>query len=118
MPHFRVQLKGLNFWLKMDGKTRRVGFYTTRFVDAVDEDQAETKSVHLLSDDRRLHGALNEPGDPPEIIIEEIDEVDADQVAPVLQGYSFFDDEREPVPDARPARAAVGDADTERSAER
>ena len=96
MPHFRVQLKGLNFWLQNDGPTRRVGFYTTRFVDADDEDQAELKAVHLLGDDPRLHGALNEPGDPPEIIIEEIDEVSPDQVAPMLQGYSFFDDEREP----------------------
>ena len=95
MPHYRVQLKGLNFWLKIDDKPKRVGFFTTRFVEAPDEDEAELKAVKLLGDDPKLHGALNERGDPPEIVIEEIDQVRADQVAPVLQGYSFFIDERE-----------------------
>jgi hypothetical protein len=95
MPHYRVQLKGLNFWLKIDDKPKRVGFFTTRFVEADDEDQAELKAVNLLGDDPKLHGALNERGDPPEIVIEEIDEVSAAQVAPALQGYSFFIDERE-----------------------
>jgi hypothetical protein len=95
MPHYRVQLKGLNFWLKIDDKPKRVGFFTTRFVDAPDEDQAERRAVKQLGDDPKLHGALNERGDPPEIVIEEIEQVRADQVAPVLQGYSFFIDERE-----------------------
>jgi hypothetical protein len=97
MPHFRVQLKGQNFWLKIDDRPKRVGFFTTRFVEAGDEDRAERKAVELLSEDPRLHGALNERGDPPEIIIEGIDQISADQVAPALQGYSFFDDDlREP----------------------
>jgi hypothetical protein len=96
MPHFRVQLKGLNFWLPIEGQPKRVGFYTTRFVKADDEDQAEMKAVKLLGDDPKLHGVLNERGDPPEIIIEEIDQVSADKVAPALQGYAFFDDNREP----------------------
>jgi hypothetical protein len=96
MPHYRDQLKGLNFWLKFEDKPKRVGFFTTRFVQAADEDQAERKAVQLLGDDPKLHGVLNERNDPPEIIIEEVDEVEASQVAPVLQGYSFFSDEREP----------------------
>jgi hypothetical protein len=96
MPHFRVQLKGLNFWLEINDKPKRVGFYATRFVEAADEDQAESKAVRQLGDDPRLHGVLNEKGDPPEIVIEEIEKVRPDQVAPMLEGYSFFDDEREP----------------------
>src|SRR5256885_8660896 len=96
MAHFRVQLKGVNFWLEIDKRPKRVGFYTTRFVEADDEDQAEALAVQQLGDDPKLHGVLNERGDPPEIIIEEIDEIRPDQVAPMLQGYSFFDDEREP----------------------
>jgi hypothetical protein len=93
MPHFRVQLKGQNFWLKLEDKARRLGFFTTRFVEAPDEDQAGRKAVEILSNDPKLHGVLNERKDPPEILIEEIAQVTAAQVAPVLQGYSFFADE-------------------------
>lgn len=96
MPHFRVVVRGRNFWLTIDGRLGRMGFDATRFVEAADEEQAEDKALDMLQDDQTLHGAANEPGDPPEIFIEEIDEVAADKVLSGIGGYTFYPDEREP----------------------
>ena len=72
MPHYRVFLNGQNFWLEFDQRRRRVGFFTTRFVEAADQRTAETAAVGALRAERKLgesqlslKGTSRMPAGPP-----------------------------------------------------
>jgi hypothetical protein len=94
MPIFRVALEGRNFWLIMDGGLKRLAFNTTRFVQASDENQAEARALDQLRSDPKLHNTHNHRADPPEVFIEDIEEVPSAEKVP--SGYAFFPDEKEP----------------------
>ena len=94
MPIFRVALEGRNFWLVIDGALRRLAFNTTRFVQAADEHQAESRVLDQLRSDPKLHNTQNDRADPPQVFIEDIEEVDVAEKVPA--GYAFFPDEKEP----------------------
>jgi hypothetical protein len=75
---YRVLLRGQNFLLNYEGKVQRLGFYTTRFVEADNEAAAEEKALARLRDDPTLRAAvLNEQSDPPMMFIEEISQLDS-----------------------------------------
>ena len=95
MPHWKVFLNGKNFWLLVDGAPRRLGFYTTRFVEAADERAAELAAVQLLRDDPKLKEVLNERSDPPIIVAEEIAEIFAPDQGLSNLGYAFYNEETE-----------------------
>ena len=68
----RVLVHGRNFLIDWEGQQQKMNFYTTRFVRAVDHDEAEQLAVESL----RTLGSLrdhihNPPDDRPELIIEE-----------------------------------------------
>lgn len=90
MPHWKVFLNGKNFWLLVDGKAQRLGFYTTRIVEAVDERAAELTAVQLLRDDPTLQDLLNDRSDPPMIYVEEITEVCAPDAESSKQGRAWY----------------------------
>ena len=91
VTYYRVFLKGQNFLLNVDGKPTRMGFYTTRFVQASNRDGAEILAVDLLRSDKWLvDSVLNERSDPPRILAEEIDVVAASEVPDVQSGFSYF----------------------------
>lgn len=76
MKKFRVLVRGENFLLASEGAVKRFGFYTTRFVEALDKDEAERRAVESLRQEDRLRGGvLNDPSDPPMLFAEEIDEI-------------------------------------------
>jgi hypothetical protein len=90
MTYFRVFLRGENFLMEVNGKATRIGFFTTRFVQANDRDGAELLAVDLIRSDKWLRGAVqNTQTDPPRIFAEEIEPIDAPnpEVGP---GFSFF----------------------------
>jgi hypothetical protein len=58
---FQVMLQGRNFLLDLEGQARRYGFYTTRFVEAEDEAEAERAAVALVRDDPELRGIYAHP---------------------------------------------------------
>lgn len=94
MPYFRVLLNGENFWLPMDGKPSRLGFFTTRFVEAGNESDAELMALAMLREDSSLKGVLNEVTDPPMIYCDEIEEIEPFQPASVVQqGFTFYPEE-------------------------
>lgn len=75
MKKFRVLLNGRNFLLDMgyDG-LKKHGFFTTRWVKANDEVEAENSAVEMVRQCSQLRSVvLNEKDDPPEIFLEEID---------------------------------------------
>jgi len=91
VTHYRVLLRGENFLLKIDGKPTRMGFFTTRFVQANNRDGAELLAVDLIRHDKRLNDAVsNERADPPMLFADEIAVVDEGQVPVSSSGYSFF----------------------------
>ena len=91
MNHYRVFLKGQNFLIEVNGQPKRLGFFTTRFVQAKNREGAELLAVDLIQSDTRLRDSvLNERSDPPRIFAEEIEVVDASDVPDVQSGFSYF----------------------------
>jgi len=93
MPHYRVLLHGQNFWFQVEGSPQRMGFYTNRFVEEATPEDAEHAAVDLLHAEGKLN-PLNERGDPPRVLVDEIEKVDRSDVPAVVQGFTFFPDER------------------------
>jgi hypothetical protein len=91
VAHYRVFLRGENFLMDVNGKPARIGFFTTRFVQANNRDGAELLAVDLIRSDKWLRGAVsNSLSDPPRIFAEEIEVVEADYNPSSGSGFSFF----------------------------
>lgn len=91
MPHYRVLVRGRNFWLRHDTGPECVGFYTTRFVQAASEIEAESAAVELIKQDPKLgRSVLNERADPPIMFVEDVDEVEVEDVPHVTPGFAFY----------------------------
>ena len=72
MKKYRVFIRGENFLMNLDGMPQKLGFYTTRFVDAASEEAAENVVMDLLRGDSKLvNSVLNEGSDPPMMYAEE-----------------------------------------------
>jgi hypothetical protein len=97
MRKFRVFIRGEHFLLNLDGERRKVGFYTTRFVEAPDEREAELAAIEILRNDPQLvKGVLNERSDPPMMYAEEITELADLEGCPVPgTGFAFFTEDEE-----------------------
>ena len=94
MPHYRVVLRGENFWLRIDGRLTRMGFRTTRFVEADDPDEAADFAVGLLLGEGRLQCA-NDAADRPRMFIDSVEPVDGADVPDVVPGLTLYPDEPE-----------------------
>ena len=90
-------IEGRNFLITVDDETAKYGFYTTRFVEARDEEDAETKVVEMLRNDPKLVAAtLNERSDSPMIYVEEIEELTSFRGYPVPgTGCTWYPEEGE-----------------------
>ena len=94
MKHYGVSLKGENFWLDMEEKPSRMGFFTARYVVAENESEAEIKAVQMLRGDPKLKNVLNDKSDPPVIYCEGIQSVEFFNPSTVVQkGYAFYPEE-------------------------
>ena len=88
-------LRGEDFELIFEGKEEHFGFYTTRVVKAVTEEEAETKAVALVKKDKDLISSmLPSSSKEPMIYLESISK------APFWRklggtGYSFWPMENE-----------------------
>jgi hypothetical protein len=91
VAHYRVLLRGENFLIDVDEKRTRMGFFTTRFVQADNREGAELLAVDLIRNDGWLKGAVSNPRtDPPVIFAEEIEATEDGSVPDVGAGFSFF----------------------------
>lgn len=93
MSHYKIFIRGSNFWLDLDGQRKRFGFYTTRFVEAHDEAESKIKAIKLIQEDEKLKETLNESFDLPKIFIEKINKIKPEKIPPGTIGYAFFSDE-------------------------
>jgi hypothetical protein len=87
-------LRGENFKVAMEGSAK-LGFFTTRFVEAATPDAAERIAVDMVRQDVHLHHVVrNAPADPPMIYLEDLAEIPSFDGYPVPgAGYSWFPDE-------------------------
>ena len=92
MKKYKIFARGQNFLFDVNGKPERLGFYTTRFVEAADEKAAEENAISILRDDPTLKQCtLNEKTDAPMLFVEEITEVDSFNGLNVPgAGFSFY----------------------------
>ncbi len=94
MATYRVLIEGRNFILNVDGKSARYGFYQVMFLEATDEQEAETEAVRLLKSDVDLKTRTeNHTDDPPKLFVESITAVDRNDTPGVSSvGRSYFRD--------------------------
>lgn len=72
MKKYKVMVEGLNFLIRVDTETTKHGFFTTRFVEAWDEDEAESKVVEMLRVELKTL-VQNVKSDSPMMFVEEIE---------------------------------------------
>lgn len=90
---FRVLVNGQNYWLNIEGRPQKKGFYTTRFVEAQDAEKARAIAEEMIRVDSKLsEGLLNEPDDPPVICAEDVEEVGMLEPA---YGYAFYSEDED-----------------------
>ena len=80
--------------MESEGAIKRFGFYTTRFIEAADETEAEHRTMATLRKEDRLRGKVrNDPSDPPMLFAEEIIEIASfEGVENGEPGLAFYED--------------------------
>jgi hypothetical protein len=75
-------------------KTNRLGFYTTRWVDAASAVQAEALARRLILDELARTGTENPPEQPVRVAVEEVVEVSWFEAAwkGPGRGFTFYPD--------------------------
>ena len=77
MNYYRVLLNGKDFLIYYEGRKTYLGFYTTRFVVALDPEDAELKAADSVRNDKSLREiVLNNNDDrAPKLFVDEIYEI-------------------------------------------
>ena len=90
MKKYRVLIEGKNFLVKIESKIELHGFFTTRFIEARHETEAEKIALDLIRDELK-DVVLNERSDPPMMYIDKIDELISfgDNLVPGA-GFTWF----------------------------
>lgn len=90
MQVYRVVLHGQNFPGTILGEAGRIGFYTTRFVDAEDPNAAEKAALALLRSDSSLNVSADHRALDARVLIEELAEVPAETERIPDAGFTFY----------------------------
>jgi hypothetical protein len=91
MKKYSVMLEGRDFLLEIGGSVKKYGFFTTRYVEAENPEEAEMKAVQLVRTDQSLQQAVRNEGSSPAIHLSSFLELRSfDGVRPPGRGYSFF----------------------------
>ncbi|MGD9160245.1 MAG: hypothetical protein PVG39_17650 [Desulfobacteraceae bacterium] len=90
MKKYSVFVEGRNLLLNIDGQEKKVGFYTTRYVEAYETNEAKYIALNLIQYDPKLmDNILNKESDLPRINVEKIEEIfEVDIPSPT--GFTFF----------------------------
>ncbi len=90
MNTYKTLIEGRNCWANFDGTAKKVGFFTTRVVRAIDVPQAKEMILQELS--RELQPRLlNDLLDPPEIIVNEVSVIDRFDASTIANaGFTWY----------------------------
>ena len=96
MKKYQVILEGKNFQLDHEGKIVKHGFFTTRYVEANNPEEAELTAVTLIKEDTSLTESVrNDRSSEPMIYLNELCEIESFEDANVPgTGYSFYIDKK------------------------
>ena len=97
MKKYRVMVEGVNFLIGMEEgssiEVGKYGFFTTRFVEALDADDAETKVIEMLRVELKTM-VQNEKSDSPMMFVDEMEELETFGEFEVPgRGFTWFPDE-------------------------
>ena len=68
MPKYQVEINGQNYLLEVDGGVAKHGFFTTRFVEAVDPGAAENAAAGMIRETERLRNLVRNTSDDPPVM--------------------------------------------------
>ena len=87
-------VEGANFLITFDDETSKYGFFTTRFLEARTEEEAENETIEMLRVEL-AEVVENDQSDSPVMFIDEIVELDSfgDFAVPGT-GFVWFPDEK------------------------
>lgn len=89
--------KGLKRWARLarSRPTERLGFFTTRCVEAVNADAAGELALKLVADELRERKIIQNPAsNPPTLTIAEVRNLAPSELTPSTKGFSFFPEEK------------------------
>jgi hypothetical protein len=90
MAFFHILVQGENFLIERDGKQSWMGFFKNLYIDAGDADEASSIAISRIAADPDFRASVKNPADkPPELAIEEANEIDHDPKL-VDSGFTFF----------------------------
>jgi hypothetical protein len=94
LKKYRLMVEGANFLVTFDNETAKYGFFTTRFLEAENESDAEANAMDMLREEL-ADIVQNDLADSPVMFLEEIEEIGsfADCPAPGT-GFVWFPDEK------------------------
>ncbi len=92
MNYYRVLLLGENFFLRIEGCKKMMGFYKNCFVSSENPEQAELRAVEMVKNEKKLKdNTLNKSWQKqPMIYLEEIYEIEKSEMEE-KSGFSFFE---------------------------
>lgn len=90
MPLYRCSICGENFPGVMLGESSPIGFYTTRFVEAANQGEAEMLALDLLRGEEFFNTPPGSRSEDAKVFFDEIVEVAPDTERVPNGGFSFF----------------------------
>jgi hypothetical protein len=90
MSIWSVLVNGSNLWLELDGKPTRLGFFTTRLVEARDAVGADRAAAEMILGELAARAPLNAAEDPPVLRADEIREVAGADASVPKAGFTFY----------------------------
>lgn len=94
MNRYRVNIRGENYSVDLEGQATRVGFYTARFVVAESTKEAEALALRSVRNDA-LERGLRKPREGAAFYVEDI--LEGEETSPDFRGevarigFSLFD---------------------------
>jgi hypothetical protein len=88
---FAVDLEGANLLTRIDDQPMRVGFFKTMYVEAADDGSAADAAKGRVTEELTAR-ALNDPADPPRLMVEAVNEIAEEDLPDVEPGYAFYPD--------------------------
>lgn len=96
MNCYKIVIEGKNCWANIDGNVKRLGFFTTRAVTALNVDQAKKTILREISEELRSC-IFNDSFDPPEIMVDETTEIGLAEAGEISNaGFTWYQEDTTP----------------------
>ena len=92
MTQYRVLIKGNNYLINKDGKTKKYGFSQNMFIEADSSQKAKLIAIATIKLDKELGAiTLNSESDPPQVWVDTSWELDVlDDISSIDTNRNYF----------------------------